>query len=165
MAQIRVWIVAVAATAIAAGLARPKPVEGGTVQAHSTEAKPLAVVETGEFMELLVKTSYVELQQAMAKPPADRTGWATIYQKAVRLAEIQNLLFFRDRREVSDPRWAAAAANSRQAAADLASAAVASLRNLDTADYNGARTKYAAVAASCNVCHRTFTREAPTIKP
>lgn len=127
--------------------------------------KPEPVVDNGEFMDLFIKTSYGELQDAMAKPPADRRGWATIYQRAIRLAEMQNLLFIRDRPEAHDPRWAEAAAGTRQAAADLASAALFGLRNLDKADYNGVRQKYVALAASCNVCHRAFAREAPTIKP
>lgn len=127
--------------------------------------RPMPVIDNGEFMDLFLKTSYGELQQAMAKPPADRREWAAIYQKAIRLAEMQNLLFFRDRDEVKDPRWGALAAESRQAAADLANAAVMSLRNLQKADYNGVRTKYAAVATACNACHTAFARDAPTIKP
>jgi hypothetical protein len=155
MAQIRVTIAAF--TVLVSGIA--------AVQAEAPPPRPAAVVENGEFMDLFVKASYVELQQAMAGPPADRKAWATIYQKAIRLAEMQNLLFFRDRDEVKDPRWAAAAAGSREAAADLANAAVVSLRNLDKADFNAIRAKYAAVATACNVCHTTFARDAPTIKP
>ena len=136
---------------------------GGRPQADL--ARPSPVVDNGEFMDLFLKTSYADLQDAMARPPADRRAWATIYQRAIRLAEMQNLLFFRDRPEVRDPRWAAAAAGTRQAAADLANAALFGLRNLDKADYAGVRDKYVALAASCNVCHRAFAREAPTIKP
>ena len=126
---------------------------------------PAPVVDNGEFMDLFLKTTYAELQDAMAKPPADRRAWATIYQRAIRLAEMQNLLFFRDRPEVHDPRWSAAAAGTRQAAADLANAALFGLRNIDKADFNAVRTKYVALADACNVCHRAFAREAPTIKP
>ena len=127
-------------------------------------ARPEPVVDNGEFMDLFLKAGYTELQLAMAKPPADRKEWAAIYQKAVRLAELQNLLFFRDRDEVKDPRWGALAAGSRQALADLANAAVFNLRNLQKADYDGVRKKYAAVADACNACHRVFARDAPTIK-
>ena len=127
--------------------------------------KPSPVVDNGEFMDLFLKAGYGELQDAMAKPPADRRAWATIYQKAIRLAEMQNLLFFRDRPEANDPRWAAAAAGTRRAAADLANAALFGLRNIDKADYSGVREKYVALANECNVCHRAFAREAPTIKP
>lgn len=155
MAQIRGTIVVIAALLAGAS----------AVQAEAPPPRPTPVVDNGEFMDLFLKTSYGELQQAMAQPPADRKAWATIYQKAIRLAEMLNLLFFRDRDEVKDPRWAAAAAGSRQAAADLASAAVVSLRNLDKADFNAIRAKYAAVSTACNVCHSTFAREAPTIKP
>ncbi|HZT77699.1 MAG TPA: hypothetical protein VFA27_13690 [Vicinamibacterales bacterium] len=132
---------------------------------QSDAPKPAAVVDNGEFMDIFLKSSYADLQDAMAKPPADRRAWATIYQRAIRVAELQNLLFFRDRPEVNDPRWPAAAAGTRQAAADLANAALFGLRNIDKADYDGVRKKYVALADACNVCHRAFAREAPTIKP
>jgi hypothetical protein len=127
--------------------------------------KPEAVVDNGEFMDLFLKSMYTELQQAMATPPSDRKAWATIYQKAIRLAEMQNLLFFRDRDEVKDPRWAEHTASGRQAAADLANAALFGLRNLAKADFAGVRQKHAALADACNACHKTFARDAPTIKP
>ena len=132
---------------------------------QSDAPKPAPVVDNGEFMDLFLKASYGELQDAMAKPPADRRGWALIYQRAIRVAEFQNLLFFRDRPEVKDSRWGAAAAQTRQAAADLANAALFGLRNIDKADYAGVRQKYVALADSCNICHRTFAREAPNVKP
>jgi hypothetical protein len=128
-------------------------------------AKPEPVVDNGEFMDLFLKSTYSELQEAMAKPPADRKGWATIYQRAIRIAEMQNLLFFRNRDEVKDPRWGATAAATRQAAADLAGAALFGLRNLQKADYDGVRRKYVALGDACNACHKAFARDAPTIKP
>jgi hypothetical protein len=140
-------------------------VAGTRADQEPTPAKPAAVVDNGEFMDLFLKTSYTELQQAMAKPPVERKEWAAIYQKAIRLAEMQNLLFFRDRDEVNDPRWAALTAGGRQAAADLANAAVFSLRNLQKADFDAVRRKYLAVADACNACHKVFARDAPTIKP
>jgi hypothetical protein len=127
--------------------------------------RPAPVVDNGEFMDLFLKTTYGELQQAMAKPPADRKAWATIYQRAIQVAEMQNLLFFRDRPEVTDSRWTTLTAASRQNAADLAAAALFGLRNIQKADYEGVRKKYVAVSEGCNACHRAFAREAPTIKP
>jgi hypothetical protein len=135
------------------------------VQQAAAAARPEPVIDNGEFMDLFLKTSYGELQDAMAKPPADRKAWATIYQKAIRLAEMQNLLFFRDRDEVKDPRWGTLTAGGRQAAADLAQAALFGLRNLQKADYEGVRRKYLALVDACNACHKTFARDAPTIKP
>ena len=133
--------------------------------AQAPNPRPTPVVDNGEFMDLFLKTTYGELQQAMAKPPADRRGWAAIYQRAIQVAEMQNLLFFRDRPETGDPRWAALTAQSRQNAADLAAAALVALRNTQTADFGAVQKKYAAVSDGCNGCHRTFAREAPTIKP
>ena len=133
--------------------------------AQAPSPRPTPVVDNGEFMDLFLKTTYGELQQAMAKPPADRRGWATVYQRAIQVAEMQNLLFFRDRPETGDPRWAALTAQSRQNAADLAAAALVALRNTQTADFSALQKKYAAVSGGCNGCHRAFAREAPTIKP
>ena len=133
--------------------------------AQAPVPRPMPVVDPGEFMDLFLKTTYGELQQAMAKPPADRRGWATIYQRAIQVAEMQNLLFFRDRPETSDPRWAALSAQSRQNAAELAAAALLALRNTQTADFGALQKTYAAVSGGCNGCHRAFAREAPTIKP
>jgi hypothetical protein len=127
--------------------------------------RPTPVIDNGEFMDIFLKTSYGELQDAMAAPPVDRKAWATIYQRAIRVAELQNLLFFRDRPETADPRWGAAAAATRRAAADVANAALFGLRNLDKANYGDVRKKYVALSDACNSCHRAFAREAPTIKP
>lgn len=136
-----------------------------TFAQSETHARPEPVVDNGEFMDMFLKSTYTELQQAMAKPPTERKEWAAIYQKAIRLAEMQNLLFFRNRDEVKDPRWASHSADGRQAAADLANAALFSLRNLQKADFDAVRRKHVALADSCNACHKTFARDAPTIKP
>jgi hypothetical protein len=136
-----------------------------TFAQSETHARPEPVVDNGEFMDMFLKSTYTELQQAMAKPPTERKEWAAIYQKAIRLAEMQNLLFFRSRDEVKDPRWGAHSADGRQAAADLANAALFSLRNLQKADFEAVRRKHVALADSCNACHKTFARDAPTIKP
>jgi hypothetical protein len=155
------FLVIVLAVAVA-----PRPRLMPSILAQSeTHARPEPVVDNGEFMDMFLKSTYVELQQAVAKPPAERKEWAAIYQKAIRLAELQNLLFFRNRDEVKDPRWAAHSADGRQAAADLANAALFSLRNIQKADFELVRKKHVALADSCNACHKTFARDAPTIKP
>jgi len=152
-------LVVVATLVPAAGL---RPLAQAQIETH---ARPEPVVDNGEFMDMFLKSTYTELQQLMAKPPTERKEWAAIYQKATRLAEMQNLLFFRNRDEVKDPRWADESAAGRQAAADLASTALFGLRNLQKADWKGVRAKYVAVAEACNACHKIFARDAPTIKP
>jgi len=127
--------------------------------------EPVQIVETVELMDLFLKPAYAELQQAMAHPPADRRDWATIYQKAVRLAELENLLFFRNHEDVRKPEWLQTSARARQAAADVAAAALLGLRTVKAENYEGVRTKYNAVAETCNACHRTFARDAVTVKP
>jgi hypothetical protein len=158
---------AISCLALAAVLASPPLLANGQAPAARTDSapKPEPVVDNGEFMDIFLKSMYAELQLAMAAPPSDRKAWAAIYQKAIRLAEVQNLLFFRDRDEVKDPRWAVHSASGRQAAADLANAALFALRNLAKADFGGVRQKHAALADACNACHTTFARDAPTIKP
>jgi len=153
------------AALVAAGLYPAQaqaPAAGGS---SNPVPRPAAVVDNGEFMDLFLKSTYTELQQALAAPPADRKGWAAIYQKAIRLAEMQNLLFFRDRDEVKDPRWAEHCAASRQAAADVATQALLGLRNIAKADFAAVRQKHLALVDACNACHKTFARDAPTVKP
>jgi hypothetical protein len=126
---------------------------------------PVPILDNGELMDLFLKPAYAELQQAMTKPPADRKDWATIYQKAVRLAEMENLLFFRTHEDVRRAEWAEAAARARQAAADVAAAALVGLRTIKAENYAVVRAKYPAVADTCNACHGTFARDAVTVKP
>ncbi len=141
-------------------------VPGPQAAASPASAAPRPILDNGEMMDIFFKSAYGELQEAMAKPPADRRAWAAIYQKAVRLAEIENLLFFRAKNDDTvRPEWAATAAKAREAAADLAAAALLGLRNVRPQDYDAVREKYPAVAETCNGCHRTFAREAPTVKP
>jgi hypothetical protein len=161
---VRRLVVAALAIAVIASARRALPAQE-PVPRPDPAPQPAPVVDNGEFMDLFLKTSYTELQQAMAAPPADRKSWATIYQKAIRLAEMQNLLFFRDRDEVKDPRWAQHCAAGRQAAADLANAALFGLRNIAKADFAVLRQKHLALVDACNACHTTFARDAPTVKP
>lgn len=127
--------------------------------------QPTAILDNGEMMDIFFKPAYGDFQQAMAVPSADRKPWATIYQKAVRLAEIENLLLFRSHEDTRRPEWAATAARARQTAADVAAAALVDLRTVKPENYEVVRAKYPAVAETCNACHRTFAREAPAIKP
>src|SRR5262249_10837753 len=126
---------------------------------------PAQVVDTGELMDIFLKPAYAELQQAMAKPPVDRKDWATIYQKAVRVAELSNLLFFRTHEDARKAEWSATASRVRQAAADVAAAAVLGLRTVKPENYVAVRVKYPSVADGCNACHNTFARDAVTVKP
>ena len=134
-------------------------------QAADPAPRPVPILDNGEMMDIFLKPAYIELQQAMARPPADRKDWATIYQKAVRLAEMENLLFFRNHEDVRQPEWAATAARARQAAADVAAAALLGLRTVKPENYAIVRAKYPAVADTCNACHQTFARDAVTVKP
>jgi hypothetical protein len=145
--------------------AATQPAGGAAQAAKPLPLEPVQIVDTGELMDLFLKPAYAELQQAMAKPPADRKEWAAIYQKAVRLAEIENLLFFRSHEDVRKPEWVKTAAQARQASADVAAAALRGLRTVRAENYDAVRANYGRVAESCNACHRTFARDAVTVKP
>jgi hypothetical protein len=128
--------------------------------------RPAPVLENVDLMDLMLKPAYDELQLAMAQPPADRKAWAALYQKAARLAELENLLFFRTRAgEARQPEWQADAARAREASAAVAAAALLGLRSARAADFDDVRATFPAVAQRCTACHRAFAREAPRIKP
>jgi len=123
------------------------PADTTVLRAEGPASEPTAIVDTSELMDIFLKPVYAELQQAMAKPPAE------------------NLLFFRNHEEVRKAEWVATTARARQAAADVAAAALLGLRTVRADNYDGVRAKYDRVADSCNACHRTFARDAVTVKP
>ena len=128
--------------------------------------RPAPVLENVDLMDLMLKPAYDELRLAMAQPPADRKGWATLYQKAARLAELENLLFFRTRAgEARQTEWQVHAARARQASVDVAAAALLGLRSARPGDFDDVRAKFPAVSDACTACHRAFAREAPVIRP
>jgi hypothetical protein len=123
------------------------PADTTVLRAEGPAPEPTAIVDTSELMDIFLKPAYAELQQAMAKPPAE------------------NLLFFRNHEDVRKPEWVATTARARQAAADVAAAALLGLRTVRADNYDGVRAKYDRVADTCNACHRTFARDAVTVKP
>jgi Cytochrome C' len=128
--------------------------------------EPAPVLNNVDLMDVMVKPAYDELRQAAATRPPDRKAWALLYQRAARLAEMENLIFFRGRAEASrTAEWAEKAGAARQASADVAAAALLGLRNARPADFDSVRAAFPAVSAGCNACHRAFAREAPAIKP
>ena len=139
-----------------------------TLQAQEPSPQPEPILETGELMLMVIKPAYVELQQAMAKPPAtsptDRQQWALLYQKAARLAEFENLILFRPHERAATPEWKTFATNARKATTELSSALLKVLGG-STPDPVALKTTYEGVSAACNNCHRKMSREAPTIKP
>jgi len=152
MAQIRCAIAILMVSAVAAAQpARP--------------AQPDAVVDTPEFMTLLLKPAYVDVQRAVDKPPADRAEWAATYQKAVRLAETANLLFIRRHAGADTPDWALRSAAARDAGAAVADAVLVGLRNARPQDFEQVKAAFARVSVACNACHRRFGgTNAPAIR-
>jgi cytochrome c556 len=128
-------------------------------------AQPDAIVDTPEFMTLLLKPAYVDVQRAVDKPPADRAEWAATYQKAVRLAETANLLFIRRHAGADTPEWAQRSAAARDAGAAVVDAVLVGLRNARPQDFEQVTAAFAQVSVACNACHRRFGgTNAPTIR-
>ena len=127
--------------------------------------QPEPILETGELMVMVIRPAYLELQQLMEKPPADRQQWALLYQRAARLAEFENLILFRPHERSATKEWKALAAAARQATATTASTILAGLGNASGENFAAVRKSYEAIASSCNACHRAMSREAPVIKP
>lgn len=128
---------------------------------------PAHVVDTGELMDLLLRPTYQELQRAMTKPAVTRQEWGAIYKASVRLAEIENLLFFREpNRYTTNPEFPRLAAGARRAAVDVVNATVTGLVHTTPEDYAAVRRAYIEVSASCNACHRGLsTMNGATIRP
>jgi cytochrome c556 len=116
------------------------------------------------LMLMVIRPAYDELQKAMTRPPADRQQWAQLYQKAARLAEFENLILFRPHARAATPEWKTLATNARKATTALSSDVLKALGGAAT-DFESIKTSYNGVSAACNNCHRTMSREAPTIKP
>src|SRR4051794_1242277 len=159
MAQRRALLIVFVAVAAAAAIGRAMP-------QTDPPGQPAPVLENVELMDLMVKPAYDELQQAVAHAPADRREWAALYQKAARLAEVENLLFFRTRAGAArQAEWAGKASRAQQASADVAAAALRGLGSARATDFADVRAAFPAVAEACTACHAAFSREAPAIKP
>jgi cytochrome c556 len=157
MAQPRMMVIVFVAAMATAPAAAPQA---------AVQPQPTPVLDNVDLMDLMVKPAYDALQQAVARPPADRKAWAALYQQAARLAEVENLLFFRTRAgSERQGDWVERAARARDASAAVAAAALLGLRSARAEDFETVRTAYPAVAQACTACHRAFAREAPAIKP
>ena len=132
-----------------------------------TAPGPERIVDTGELMDLFLLPAYQELRRAAATPPATRQDWAAIYRTSVRLAEMENLLFFREpNRYTTNAAFPALAAQARRASVDVVNATLAGMVHAGPGDYEAVRRAYLGVSASCNACHRGLnTLNGATIKP
>ena len=128
---------------------------------------PVHVVDTGELMQLFVRPAYQELQAAMGKTPASRQGWAAIYRAAVRLAEIENLIFFREpNRYTTQTEFPLLAARARDTSVAVVRLTLAAMPNARPEDFPAVRRAYEAISTSCTACHRGLgTMNGPTVRP
>ena len=138
---------------------------GGIAAAQEPSSQPEPVFEAGELMLLVIKPAYDELKSAIASPPADRQQWASLYQKAARLAEFENLILFRPHERSNTAEWKTLATNARKASMAVASAALKVLGNASAANVDEVKKAYGDVSVRCNACHRAMSREAPRITP
>ena len=128
---------------------------------------PERVVDTGELMQLLIRPAYQELQRAVATPPQSRQDWSAIYLAAVRLAELENLIFIREpSRYTTQPAFANFAARARQSTVDVVTLTLMAMPYARSEDFDGVRRAYEQISASCTACHRGLgTLNGPTVKP
>ena len=128
---------------------------------------PQRIVDTGELMQLFIRPAYQELQAAMSHPPVSRQEWAAIYRAAVRLAEMENLIFFREpNRYTTQAQFPALAAGGRDTAAHVVALTLNAMPAARSEDFAGIRQAYESIAASCTACHRGLgTMNGPTVKP
>jgi hypothetical protein len=128
---------------------------------------PIRVVDTGELMQLFIRPAYQELQAAMMKPPTSRQEWAAIYRAAVRLAEMENLIFFREpNRYTSQPQFPLLTARARDTTAEVVRLTLTAMPGAKEEDLPAIRRAYEAVSTSCTACHRGLgTMNGPTVKP
>ena len=128
---------------------------------------PMRIVDTGELMQLFIRPAYLELQTAVAKAPQSRQEWAAIYRAAVRLAEMENLIFFREpNRYTTQPGFPLLAAQARDTTAEVVRLTLAAMPAARQEDFLAVRRAYEAVSTSCTACHRGLgTMNGPTVKP
>ena len=97
------------------------------------------MLDNVDLMDLMVKPAYDELQQAMASAAGGSQGAGRrSTRRPPRLAEIENLLFFRTRAGESRGNRSGPPGpdGARQASADVAAAALLGLRSARPADFD-----------------------------
>ena len=153
-----VWILSASLTAISVSV---------TFAQNAETPGPVRVVDTGELMQVLVRPAYQDLQAAMAKTPASRQDWAAIYRASVRLAEIENLIFFREpNRYTTQPSFPTLASRARDTTAEVVTLTLAAMPAARAEDFPAVRRAYEAISMSCTACHRGLgTMNGPTVRP
>jgi hypothetical protein len=128
---------------------------------------PERVVDTGELMQMIIRPAYQDLQRAMTKVPESRQDWSAIYLAAVRLAELENLIFIREpNRYTTQSAFPDLAARARRAAVEVVTLTLAAMPTSRAEDFAGVRRAYEVVATSCTACHRGLgTMNGPTVRP
>jgi hypothetical protein len=128
---------------------------------------PMHIVDTGELMQLFIRPAYQELRSAVARPPQSRQDWAAIYRSAVRLAEMENLIFFREsNRYTTQPEFPVLAAKARDTTAEVVRQTLAAMPNARSDDFAPIKKAYEAIASTCTACHRGLgTMNGPTVNP
>lgn len=113
-------------------------------------AAPKQVIDTYEVMELLFEEPYDAINTALEAEPADRAAWKVVYDNSNRLAEVTNLLFFRETEDYE------AEAEYKDLAAKSRDAAIAIKEAVRAQDYADAQAKFAAMRESCMACHTKY---------
>ncbi len=152
------------AAVAAIGQTRATPPPAAPIAPDAPRAE--AIVDTGEFMDVFMEPVYDELKKAVNRRSHTRKEMAAVYNAAIRLAEISNLLFSRDPdRHTSEPDWPRLSAAFRDSATAVADATLVALRNARPQDFEPVRVRFRDVAEACNACHRGVKSDAKPIRP
>jgi hypothetical protein len=127
----------------------------------------MRIVDTGELMQVFIRPAYQELQAAVTNPPQSRQDWAAIYRAAVRLAEMENLIFFREpNRYTTQAEFPTLAAKARDTTAEVVKLTLAAMPNARQEDFSTVRRAYEGISTTCTACHRGLgTMNGPTVRP
>lgn len=111
-------------------------------------AAPREVMNTYDLMEAMVGPTQEALSEGLAAEPADKRAWRDVRRGAFSLAEMGNLLLFRNLEE----EWDAAAFT--QGSVEFRELSEAMALAAKERDYAKTKAAYEAVVKSCNACHQ-----------
>ncbi len=107
------------------------------------------VAETRLLMEAITRPNFRGMERLLREKPAGAEDWTFVRGQALLIAETGNLLMLRPPRREGRLEWMDRAVELRSAARRLAGMAA-------DGDYEGRRAALAALAQTCDRCHRTF---------
>ena len=127
------------------------------LHAQDASGEPKQLVEAYELMSLFFGPLQEQMKAGLATPPADRKAWRNIFDTALKIGEVHNLLYSRTGEDyMGTEDWKKLTAAGRDTAAAIAEA-------VKTQDFPKVQAGYTAMIESCNACHKKFQGDEPEI--